>query len=104
MFDFVGIDATMRTALAQATPGGTVAIVGAGGGAVDVGWGTLPPLCEVFIPFGGTTADLHAVVALAEAGKLQMDVQLFPCPAWKPRMPTHRVESGELTGRAVVTL
>jgi propanol-preferring alcohol dehydrogenase len=102
VFDFVGIDATMQTALAQATPGGSVAIVGAGGGSVGVGWGSLPPLCEVFIPFGGTTADLHAVVALAEAGKLQMDVQLFPFA--EAAEAYARVESGDLTGRAVVTI
>ncbi len=102
VFDFVGIDTTMQTALAQATPGGSVAIVGAGGGTVGVGWGSLPPLCEVFIPFGGTTADLHAVVALAEAGKLQMDVQLFPFA--EAAEAYARVESGDLTGRAVVTL
>jgi propanol-preferring alcohol dehydrogenase len=102
VFDFVGIDATMQTALAQATPGGTVAFVGAGGGSVGVGWGSLPPLCEVFIPFGGTTADLHAVVALAEAGKLQMDVQLFGFA--EAAAAYARVEAGDLTGRAVVTL
>jgi propanol-preferring alcohol dehydrogenase len=102
VFDFVGTDATLTTALSQARPGGAVAIVGAGGGSVGVGWATLPPLCEVFIPLGGTTADLHAVVALAEAGKLGMDVQTFPFGAVAEAYG--RVESGELTGRAVVTL
>ena len=42
MFDFVGTDATMRLALAAAATLGTVAIVGAGGGTVSVGWGALP--------------------------------------------------------------
>ena len=102
VFDFVGIDATMQTALALATPGGSVAFVGAGGGSVGVGWASLPPLCEVFIPFGGTTADLHAVVALAEAGKLEMDVQLFPFA--EAAAAYAHVEAGDLTGRAVVTL
>lgn len=102
VFDFVGIDTTMQTALALATPGGSVAFVGAGGGTVGVGWASLPPLCEVFIPFGGTISDLHAVVALAEAGKLQMDVELFGFSQVAEAYA--RVEAGDLDGRAVVTL
>ena len=102
VFDFVGTDATLTTALSLTCPGGALAIVGAGGGSVGVGWGSLPPLCEVAIEFGGTTADLHAVVALAEGGKLQMDVQQFPFAEVAEAYA--RVESGELAGRAVVTL
>jgi propanol-preferring alcohol dehydrogenase len=92
----------MQTSLALAAPGGSVAFVGAGGGSAAVGWGTLPPLCDVFIAFGGTTADLHAVVALAEAGRLQIDVERFGFADVAEAYA--RVEAGDLAGRAVVTL
>lgn len=66
VLDFVGTDATMQTALELARNGGAVAIVGAAGGRVAVGWGALPNECDLFIPIGGTTADLHDVVTLAQ--------------------------------------
>jgi propanol-preferring alcohol dehydrogenase len=102
VFDFVGIDSTLQTALAITSPGGTLAIVGAGGGHVSIGWDSLPSLCDVFIQFGATTADLREVVALAEAGRLQMDVELFPFA--EAAAAYARVEAGDLQGRAVVTL
>ena len=86
----------------MATPGGAVTFVGAGGGGARVGWDTLPALCDVSIAFGGTTADLHAVVALAEAGKLQIDVEQFGFD--RVAHAYARVEAGDLAGRAVVTL
>ena len=40
--------------------------------------GRVPLECEVFIPQGGTIADLRDVIALAEAGEIRVDVELFP--------------------------
>jgi alcohol dehydrogenase, propanol-preferring len=101
VFDFVGTDATMGTALASAATLGTVVFVGAGGGSVPIGWNLMPLECEVFIPMGGSLDDLYEVVALAEAGKLRMDNELFAfddLPA-----AYERVRTGNLRGRAVVT-
>lgn len=102
VLDFVGIDATMALALASARIGGAIAIVGAGGGQASIGWGRLPNNCELFIPQGGTTADLHDVVAMAAAGRLQIDVERFDFD----RTPEAyaRVEDGTVRGRAVVAL
>jgi propanol-preferring alcohol dehydrogenase len=102
VFDFVGIDTTMQTALSSTSPGGALVIVGAGGGHVAIGWDSLPSLCEVVIELGGTTAELHEVVALAEAGRLQMDAQLFPFA--EAATAYARVEAADLEGRAIVTL
>jgi propanol-preferring alcohol dehydrogenase len=100
VLDFVGTDATARTALACARPMGSVALVGAGGGAASVGWGRVPLECDVFVPMGATLADLHDVVALARSGALRMDVEVFPFE----RAPEayERFGSGELRARAVV--
>ena len=78
VLDFVGTDETMALAVACGAAMGSIGIVGAGGGSVAIGWGRLPLECEVFIPQGGTIADLRDVIALAEAGEIRVDVELFP--------------------------
>jgi propanol-preferring alcohol dehydrogenase len=98
----VGVDATMSLALASARIGGSIAIVGAGGGTASIGWGRMPVNCDVFVPMGGTTADLHDVVAMAEAGRLQIDVERFTFDQVIDGY--QRVEDGTVAGRAVVTL
>jgi propanol-preferring alcohol dehydrogenase len=102
VLDFVGTDATARTALGCAQPMGSVALVGAGGGTAPVGWGRVPLECEVFVPMGATLADLHEVVALARVGALRMDVEVFPFD----RAPEayERFGAGELRARAVVAV
>jgi propanol-preferring alcohol dehydrogenase len=102
VLDFVGVDATMQLALRAARVGGLVEIVGAAGGTATVGWGHLPNDCELVIPMGGTTADLQDVVALAEAGRLRIDVERFPFE--QTPAAYGRVEAGTVDGRAVVVL
>ena len=81
---------------------GSVALVGAGGGTVAVGWGRVPLECEVFVPMGATIADLHEVVALARSGALRMDVEVFPFE--RAIDAYQRFGAGELTARAVVAV
>ena len=101
ILDFVGVDATMALALQSARQGGAIAIVGAGGGTASIGWGLLPNECELFIAFGGTTADLHDVIAMTEAGRIRVDVERFPFE--QTAKAYQRVDAGTVTGRAVVT-
>ena len=101
VFDFVGIDSTMRTALGCARTLGTVGFVGAGGGQVKVGWGSVPLECDVFVPMAATIADLHEVIAIAEAGELRVDVELFPFE--QAAEAYERFHRGDLRSRAVVT-
>jgi propanol-preferring alcohol dehydrogenase len=102
VLDFVGIDATMALALVTARAGGSIAIVGAGGGTASVGWGLLPNNCELFIPLGGTAADLHDVVAMANAGRLRIDIEPFPFES--TALAYAQVDAGTVAGRAVVTM
>jgi propanol-preferring alcohol dehydrogenase len=102
VLDFVGVDATISLALAAARAGGSIAIVGAGGGTASIGWGLLPNNCDLFIPLGGTTADLHDVIAMAEAGRLQIDIEQFTFDQLIEAY--ERVELGTVAGRAVVTI
>jgi alcohol dehydrogenase, propanol-preferring len=101
VFDFVGIDSTMRLALACARTLGAVAFVGAGGGLAKVGWGAVPLECEVFVPLASTISDLHEVIALAEAGEVRVDVEHFPFEQAPDAYA--RFRAGELRSRAVVT-
>ena len=75
---------------------------GAGGGTATIGWGRVANNCDVFIPLGGTTADLHDVVALAEAGALRIDAT--PYPFAQVAEAYAAVEAGTVAGRAVVTM
>jgi alcohol dehydrogenase, propanol-preferring len=102
VFDFVGVDATMRLALGAARTLGSVAIVGAGGGTATIGWGTLALECEVWIPMGATIADLREVIALAEQGALRIEVETFPFE--QTAEAYERFHAGQLRSRAVVTL
>jgi propanol-preferring alcohol dehydrogenase len=102
VLDFVGSDATARTAVRCARAMGAVALVGAGGGAVPVGWGRVPLECDVFVPMGATLADLHEVVALARSGALRMDVEVFP---FDRAVEAYRqFGAGALLARAVVAV
>ena len=100
VFDFVGTDETIATALAVARPMSTFALVGAGGGTASIAWGQVPLECEVFIPLGGTHAELHEVVALAEQGRVRNEVEQFPFGRLEEAYD--RLRSGDLAGRAVV--
>jgi len=102
VLDFVGTDATARTALASARAVGAVALVGAGGGTAPVRWGGVPLECDVFVPMGATIADLHEVVALARAGALRMDVEVFPFG--RAGEAYERFRAGEVRTRAVVAV
>ncbi len=102
VLDFVGIDATISAGLAATRPLGAYGLIGAGMGRPEQPWfHLLPKDGEVFCFTGSTIADLRAVVALAEAGRLVNDTERFAFSD-VPRA-YQRLDEGELTGRAVVT-
>ena len=101
VFDFVGDDTTMAMALSCAANLGTIAIVGAGGGTAKVSWGVLPLECDLFIPMAASIADLHEVIALAEAGELRVEVELFASRTRRSRTTASATTTS--SSRAVVT-
>ena len=101
VLDFVGIDATISGGLAAVRRGGAYGLIGAGMGTLNLPWfHLLPRDGEVFCFTGSTIGDLEEVVALAEAGRLVNDTERFAFSE-VPRA-YHRLERGELVGRAVV--
>src|SRR3954454_3053945 len=100
VLDFVGTDATMTAALRNAAVLGSVAIVGQGFGSVQLRWGLPAHDCDVFIPQGATIAELHDVVAIAQAGDLRIEVEQFAFD--EVALAYERLRAGTLNGRAVV--
>ena len=102
VFDFVGIGSTVATGLRITRRGGAYALVGAGMGKVDgVFYDMLPKDGEVFTFQAPTIADTLDVFALADAGRLRVDVDLFPLD--RVAEAYEAMEAGTLRGRAVVT-
>jgi alcohol dehydrogenase, propanol-preferring len=100
VLDFVGSSSTVDLARAVITTGGDVAIVGLAGGALPVGFGTLPMEARVSVPFWGTRAELAEVIALARAGRIRAHVERFSLKDVKSAYDSLR--AGRLKGRAVV--
>lgn len=67
VFDFVGAEPTVRTAGAVAAVEGDISIVGIGGGALPVGFGSLPFEVSVTAPYWGSRGELIEVLDLARA-------------------------------------
>jgi alcohol dehydrogenase, propanol-preferring len=100
VLDFVGSSATVDLARAVVTTGGDVSIVGLAGGALPVGFGTLPMEARVSVPFWGTRAELAEVIALARAGRIRAHVERFSLDNVTRAYDSLR--AGRLKGRAVV--
>jgi propanol-preferring alcohol dehydrogenase len=102
VLDFVGSDATIAAGLAAVRPYGAFGLVGANGGTFRRPWfGGLPRDADVFTFQGSSIADVQAVVALAEAGVIHSEVDLYPLSRVEDAYAA--LENGELRGRAVVT-
>jgi propanol-preferring alcohol dehydrogenase len=100
VLDFVGSDETLRTAASVVAAGGTVSIVGLGGGTFPMEFGTLPLEWSVTRPSWGTLPELHEVVALARAGALEIEVERLRLDETIDGY--RRLRAGDVVGRAVV--
>ncbi len=103
VLDFVGIDATIAAGMAALRPGGAFGLVGAGNGALDGRplMGVLPKDGQLFTFQGSDISDAREVIALAEQGRLRVDVDLYPLE--RVAEAYEDLDSGRLRGRAVVT-
>lgn len=100
--DFVGTDETISFALEVVEPGGSVAVVGAGGGRVrQPVLGGIPADVEVWSFQGSDLADLRAVLELAARGEVRIDVDGYPLS--RVAEAYEALASARLRGRAVIT-
>lgn len=99
--DVVGVDDSIGLAASVLAPAGALALVGAGGGTLRRPWfGGLPRDAEVFTFQGSDLADARAVLDLAEAGRLRVDVDPFALDDVADAYAA--LHAGTLRGRAVV--
>ncbi|BAW09818.1 NAD(P)-dependent alcohol dehydrogenase [Nocardia seriolae] len=105
VFDFVGVDATARLACETVAPNGAYRMVGIGDGAPEITAGPaggpgLPWGATVRKSLGGTRGDLYDCVALAQAGKIHMEVERFDLVDGPEAL--RRLDAGQIRGRAVL--
>ncbi|MEV5712720.1 NAD(P)-dependent alcohol dehydrogenase [Amycolatopsis mediterranei] len=101
VLDFVGSDPTLALGASVLRPGGTLVIVGSGGGRLTIAKpGPLPQGASVSSPFWGNRRELGEVIALARAGGIRVETELFPLAAAGEAF--ERVRAGRVRGRAVL--
>jgi len=102
VLDFVGVDTTIAAGLAMLRAGGAYGLIGAGQGSAPKGplMGRLPHDGMAFTFQRSDIADALDVMALAEAGAIRVDVDLYPLDRVAEAYVD--MEAGRLRGRAVV--
>ncbi|QLJ02618.1 NAD(P)-dependent alcohol dehydrogenase [Streptomyces sp. NEAU-sy36] len=100
VFDFVGVEPTVRTAAAVAGVEADVTLVGIGGAALPVGFGLLPFEVSVTAPYWGTRAELIEVLALARSGAVSVHTETFSLD--DAPIAYERLHAGTINGRAVI--
>jgi propanol-preferring alcohol dehydrogenase len=101
VLDFVGSDPTLRLSAGILRPGGDLVLVGSGGGKLTVSKpGPLPQGASVSLPFWGSSRELGEVIALARAGRIRVETELFPLTAAGDAFK--RLREGHIQGRAVL--
>ena len=98
--DFVGSDTTLALAGGSVAQGGDVTFVGRGGGELRVAPGLIPYECTVRMPTWGTLPELAEVVALARAGAIHSEGDVY---ALDDAVSAYgKLRHGDVLGRAVV--
>jgi propanol-preferring alcohol dehydrogenase len=100
VLDFVGNDATLALAASSVAQGGDVTFVGRGGGELRIAPGLVPYETTVRMPTWGTVEELAEVVALAAAGSIQTEAEVYGLD--DAVSAYGRLRQGEVLGRAVV--
>jgi propanol-preferring alcohol dehydrogenase len=102
VIDFVGIDASILCGASSVRSYGALAVVGSAGGTFKRPWyGGLPRDAEIFSFQGSCVSDARDVFALADAGLIRSEVDVFGFD--DVAVAYAKLEAGELRGRAVVT-
>jgi propanol-preferring alcohol dehydrogenase len=106
VFDFVGVDATLKLASQVVATYGTMVVVGLGGGTLSV-MADAPPRgtprwgVSLIRPYGATSRDLFEVIGLAQKGKLAAECELHPLA--EATSVLEALARGQVRGRAVLT-
>jgi alcohol dehydrogenase, propanol-preferring len=100
VLDFVGNDATLALAAGSVAMGGDLTFVGRGGGELRVAPGLIPYESTVRMPTWGTVPELAEVVALARAGAIHSEAEVY---GMDDAVSAYgKLRHGDVLGRAVV--
>jgi propanol-preferring alcohol dehydrogenase len=100
VLDFVGNNATLALAASSVAQGGDVTFVGRGGGELRVAPGLIPYESTVRMPTWGTVPELAEVVALARAGAIHSEAEVYGIDDVVSAYG--KLRHGDVLGRAVV--
>ncbi|MFC8041964.1 NAD(P)-dependent alcohol dehydrogenase [Nocardia sp. NPDC057353] len=100
IFDCVGADATLALGAAAGRVLGDLTVIGIGGGTLPVSFFSVPYELSVQTTYWGGRYELTEVLDLAARGLLHAETTTFPLDGAVEAY--HRLERGEITGRAVV--
>lgn len=103
VFDFVGVQPTVDLAVAVVRGGGAIRFVGLGGGSFPYSAGSgsgLPWGVNIERAYGGTRADMRQAVALAQAGKIAVEVVRYSLDDAVQAFDD--LHHGKIAGRAVL--
>lgn len=98
--DNVGVQQTVDLAAAVSRPLGDIALVGIGGGTLGVGFFTVPQEASVATTYWGSVVELQEVIELARRELIGVHVERFALD--DALEAYHKLERGEVDGRAVV--
>ena len=105
VFDFVGVDATLKLANEVVATYGALLVVGLGGGSFQT-VADAPPTgrpkwgVTVIRPYGATNRDIFEVIGLAQSGQLKADLEQHPLEEAATVLASLR--KGQVRGRAVL--
>jgi alcohol dehydrogenase, propanol-preferring len=100
-FDFVGVAPTIKTAQASMGTRSRLTVVGIAGGTTEWNFFTTPYESTITNTYWGTIEDLHEVVDMYRAGQIKPEIERYSMD--DALEAYRRLESGQLSGRAVVT-
>jgi propanol-preferring alcohol dehydrogenase len=100
VFDFVVAESTIALGAAVVGVRGELMVIGAAAGTFAWNFYALPYEVNLSTSFWGSIAELHEVIALAQRGRIKAHVQRFSID--DAMEAYHRMEKGQLSGRAVV--
>ncbi len=100
VFDFVGAQPTVELAGASVGTEGDLTIVGIGGGALPVGFGSMAYEAAVRAPYWGSRSEFLEVLELARSGAINVEIETYSLD--EGPQAYERLHDGKIRGRAVV--
>ena len=100
VLDFVGTDATLALAASALAQDGLGVLIGEAGGTLAFGFDRIPVESWLTTVAWGSHEDLRGVVALAQSGRLEWDVETMPLA--EAAAAHLRLRAGNVRGRLVL--